>query len=93
MRSGDRSVRVKGLGDLFRNLRVVSECYRVILRAQFPYQGFRLFYVFVPEEELPVQVREIDGVEVNDVDVEEAAKDEVLQELAANAPSSNHQDA
>lgn len=64
-----------------------------MVKAGEAYQSFRLLYVFVPEEELSVQIREVDRVEVNDVDVEEAAEDKVLEELAANAPSANHQDA
>lgn len=34
MRSGDRGVRIEGLGDLFRDLQVVSECCRAMFRAQ-----------------------------------------------------------
>ena len=47
--------------------------------------------MLVSEEELPVQVAEIDRVEVDDVDFAEAGADEVLEELAADATGSNHQ--
>lgn len=35
--------------------------------------------MLVTEEELPVEVAEVDGVEVNDVDFSEASANKVLQ--------------
>lgn len=80
MVGGDVGIGVEGLGDFLRDLGALSECaHGNMPQVPGPYQSFRLLYVFVPEEELSVQVREIDGVEVDDVDVTEAAEDEVLE--------------
>lgn len=49
--------------------------------------------MLVAEQELAVEVAEVDGVEVDDVDLAKAGEDQVLEELAADAPSSDHQDA
>lgn len=43
--------------------------------------------MFMSEEELPVKVAEVDGIEIDNVDFAEAAEDEVLEELAADAAS------
>jgi hypothetical protein len=42
------------------------------------------------EEELPVEITQVDGVEVDDVDLAEASQDEVLEQFAANASSADH---
>lgn len=57
------------------------------------HQSLGLLDVLVAEEELPVQVGEVDGVEVNDVDFAEAGKHKVLEQLAADATSSHHEHA
>jgi len=49
--------------------------------------------MLIAEQELAVEVAEIDGVEVDDVYLAEAGEGEVLEEFAANAASSYHQDA
>jgi predicted PilT family ATPase len=49
--------------------------------------------MLVAEEELAVEVAEVDGVEVDNVDLAEAGEDEVLEQFAADAASSYHQDA
>ena len=54
------------------------------------YQGFQFLDVFISEEELAVEVAQVDRVEVDDVDLSEANKDEVLQQFAANASSTDH---
>jgi len=41
--------------------------------------------MFMAKEELPVQITEIDGIEIDDVYFAEACKDEILQQLAADA--------
>lgn len=56
------------------------------------YQSFRLFDVFVSEEELSVEITQIDGVEVDNVDVAKAEEDYVLQEFAADATGTDHKD-
>lgn len=49
--------------------------------------------MLVAEQELAVQVAEVDSVEVDDMDFPKASKDKVLEQLAANATSSYHEDA
>lgn len=58
-----------------------------------PYQCLGLLDVLIAEQELAVEVAEIDGVEIYNVYLAEAGEDEVLEEFAANAASSYHQDA
>lgn len=43
--------------------------------------------MFMAKEKLSVEVAEIDGVEIDDVNLAEAGQDEVLEQLAANAAS------
>lgn len=57
------------------------------------YQRFGLFDVLVAEEELAVQVAEVDGVEIDDMDLAKAGQGEVLEQLAADSSSSDHQNA
>lgn len=47
--------------------------------------------MFVPEEELPVEVAKIDGVKIYNMDLTEASEDEVLEEFTADASSTDHQ--
>lgn len=47
----------------------------------------------MPEEELSVEIREVDRVEVDDVDFAKAGEGEVLEEFASDATSSNHEHA
>ena len=47
--------------------------------------------MLVAEEELAVKVAQIDGVEVNNVDLSEARKGKVLEELASDATGAYHQ--
>lgn len=47
--------------------------------------------MFVSEEELAVQVREIDGIEVDDAYLPKAAEDEVLEQFAADAARAHHE--
>jgi hypothetical protein len=49
--------------------------------------------VLVAEEKLAVEVAEVDGVEVDDVDLAEAGEDEVLEQLASDSSGAYHQDA
>ncbi len=54
---------------------------------------FGLFNVLLTEKKLAVQVREIDRVEIDNVDLAEAHEDQVFEQLAPNASSSNHEHA
>lgn len=49
--------------------------------------------MLVAEQKLAVQVAEVDGVQVDNVDLTKARERQVLEELAADASSSYHQDA
>jgi hypothetical protein len=77
---GDLGVGVELLCNFLRNLRKMNQVniprwVGAITDRMEAYQRLRLLDVFVSEEELSVKVREIDRVEVNDVDVAEAAED------------------
>lgn len=56
-----------------------------------PYQCFGLLDMLVAEQELAVEVAEVDGVEVDNVDLAKAGEDEVLKQLAADAASPYHE--
>lgn len=57
-----------------------------------PYHGFRLLDVLHAEQELAVEIAQVDGVQVDDVDLAEAREDEVLEQFAADAASADHED-
>ena len=44
----------------------------------------------MPEQKLPVQVAEINGIEIDDVDLAEAGEDQIFEQFAANAAGSHH---
>ena len=44
--------------------------------------------MLMPEEELPIQIAEVNGIEVNYVDFAEAGKDKVFEQFTADASSS-----
>lgn len=60
---------------------------------ELTYQGLGFLDVLMPEQKLAVEVGEVDGVEIDDVDVAKSGEDEVLEQLAANAACTNHEDA
>lgn len=62
------------------------------LRCLFSHKGFRLLDVLMAEEKLSVQIAQVDCIEIYDVDFTEAEEDDVLEKLAADATSANHQD-
>ena len=49
--------------------------------------------MLVTEEKLSIQIAEVDSIQIDDVNFAEAGEDKVLQKLAANPPSADHQDA
>jgi hypothetical protein len=49
--------------------------------------------VLMSEKELSVQVTEIDGVQVDDMDLAVAGEDEVLEQFATYATCANEQNA
>lgn len=49
--------------------------------------------MLLAEEELPVQVAQIDCVEVDEVDLSETRQDEVLEQLASDAAGADHEHA
>lgn len=46
----------------------------------------------LPKQKLPVQIADLDRVQINDVDVGEAGEGEGLEQLAADASSPDHED-
>ena len=88
----DRNVRVEGVRRLFGNL---LECQRILSHSRnlyrCPYQCLRLLDVLVAKQKLAVEVAEIDGVKVDNVDLAKAGEDEVLKQLAADAASPYHE--
>ena len=53
------------------------------------YQSLGFLDMLVSEQELPVEIRKIDRVEVDDVDLSEAIEGQVLQQLAPDAPGAD----
>ena len=49
--------------------------------------------MLVTEEELSIQITEVDGIQIDNVDLAEAGEDKVLQKLTANSPGADHEDA
>ena len=47
--------------------------------------------MLVTEEKLAIQVREVDCVKIDNVNLPKAGQDEVLEQLATNAASSNQE--
>ena len=47
--------------------------------------------MFETEEKLAIQIAQINGIEVDDVDFAKAGKEEVLEQLAADATSAHEQ--
>ena len=48
--------------------------------------------MLVAEQELAIEVAQVDGVQVDDMDFAKASENQVLEEFAADAASSYHQD-
>ena len=44
----------------------------------YTYQSFALFYIFFSEKELAIQVREVDGVQVEESDMAKASEHKIL---------------
>lgn len=57
------------------------------------HQSLRLLDMLLAKEELTVEVAEVNGVQINDVDLAEAGEDKIFQKLAADASSADHQNA
>lgn len=47
--------------------------------------------MLVAKQELAIEVAKVDGIEVDNVNLAKAGKDQVLEQLAANAASSYHE--
>jgi hypothetical protein len=66
----------------------------VCFKSDIPsYQRLGLFDVFVSEQKLPVEVAEVNGIEVDNVDFAEASEDKVLEKFAAYSAGADHEDA
>lgn len=81
------------LRDLLRASRQRCPSMQPIMPRPSTYKRLRLLNVFVPEEELAVEVAQVDRVQVDDVDLPEAGEDEVLQKFAAYTAGAYHQNA
>ena len=49
--------------------------------------------MFETEEKLAIQIAQVDGIEIDDVNFAEAGEEEVLEEFATDAASSNQEHA
>ena len=49
--------------------------------------------MLLAKKELSIEVAEVDGVKIHDVDLTEAGEDKILQELTTNSSSADHQNA
>lgn len=57
------------------------------------YQRLGLLDVFVAKQELAIEVAQVNGIQVDDMNLAKASENQVLEELATDAASSYHQDA
>lgn len=57
------------------------------------YQSLRFLDVFMSEEKLTIEVAQIDGIKIDDMDLTKPCKDEVFEQLASNPTSTHHQHA
>ena len=48
------------------------------------HQSLGFLNMFMPEEELPVQIAQIDGVKIHNMNLTEASEDEILQKLTSD---------
>ena len=87
----DLSVGVESLGNFFGNLFIPVSSFPFSIASRCAYQSFRLLDMLVSEEELSIQVRKVNRVEVDDVNLSETTKDQVLQKLASDASCADHQ--
>lgn len=61
------------------------------LGSLFGNERFGLFDMLLSEQELSVEIREVDRVQVDDVYLAEASEGEILQELTSDSSSANHE--
>ena len=55
-------------------------------------QRLRFLDVLMSEKELSVEIAQVNGIEVNEMDFHEPAENEILEQFATNSSSTNHQD-
>jgi hypothetical protein len=88
----DLDFRVEFACRFFCNLSHVSACPATSPACPVTaYQRLGLLDMLGAEQELPVQVAEVDRVQVDDVDLAKARKYKVLEQLAPDATRSHHQ--
>ena len=63
-----------------------------LARRFFGHDGLGLLDVLHAEQELPVEVAQVDRIQVHQVDLAETGEDETFQEFATDASGANHQD-
>ena len=69
------------LGDLLKE----SELLRKWVSTVKTNQGLRLLNVLMSEQKLAVEIAQVDGVEVNNMDFHESSEDEILKKFATDA--------
>ena len=89
----DLDIRVELSSRGFRDL-IRGSMSAVMLQTSLRYltdthQSFRLLDMLLSEEELAVQIAQIDGVEIDDVDLAETSQNEVLEKLASDTASAH----
>jgi hypothetical protein len=47
--------------------------------------------MFMSEEKLTIEVAQIDGIKIDDMDLAEACEDKVFEQLASDSTSTHHQ--
>lgn len=57
------------------------------------HQSLGLFYMRMSEQELAVEIGEINGIQIYHVDLSKASTDQVFEQFASNATSTDHEDA
>lgn len=68
----------------------ISKCGTDAVRiSSLAHQRLRLLNMLVAKEKLTVQITEVDCIQIDDVNLAEASKNKVLEQLATNAACSN----
>ena len=88
----DLDVGVELARRLFCNLSpALARLHLYLILLLLAHQCLGLLDVLVAKQKLAVEVAEVDGVEVDNVDLAKAGEDEVLKQLAADAASPYHE--
>ena len=64
-----------------------------LLCGLFRNNGLRLLDVLLPKEELAVEITQVDGIQVDDMNFAETGQDQVLEELATDSAGTDEKNA